>query len=88
VSSERIIELSLHEENVTTIWSVLESFTMIENINGARCSSCSQKEVMKKWYILYKKPSIAALYLKRFKRYKHNIHLNIFKCNAVIEDTL
>jgi hypothetical protein len=28
------------------------------------------------------------LYLKRFKRYKHNIHLNIFKCNAVIEDTL
>ncbi|MCI22915.1 ubiquitin carboxyl-terminal hydrolase 20-like, partial [Trifolium medium] len=58
-SSKRIIDLNLHRENVTTIQGVLESFTMVENIDEARCSSCNQKEVMEKWYMLHKVPSVA-----------------------------
>jgi hypothetical protein len=44
------MDLSLSIDNVSAILSALESFTMVEKIDEARCSSCNKKEIMKKRY--------------------------------------
>ncbi|WJX93543.1 ubiquitinyl hydrolase 1 [Trifolium repens] len=66
-SPERIIDLSLVIDNVNTIESALEYYTMAEKIEDCRCESCSKRGFMEKQFLLNKTPSVTALHLKRFK---------------------
>ncbi|CAK8540369.1 unnamed protein product [Lathyrus sativus] len=67
-TNEPLIDLSLEIENVDSLSSALESFTMVENIDEKlKCESCNEEVSMEKQLMLNQTPSIAALHLKRFK---------------------
>jgi len=64
---EPLIDMSLEIEHVSTIQQALESFTMVEKMDGKfTCSDCNQEVTMEKQLLLDKAPSVAAFHLKRF----------------------
>ncbi|KAI5438053.1 hypothetical protein KIW84_023969 [Lathyrus oleraceus] len=67
-TKEPLIDLSLEIENVDSLSSALESFTMVENIDEKlKCEGCNEEVSMEKQLVLNQTPSIAAFHLKRFK---------------------
>ncbi|KAL5099964.1 hypothetical protein RYX36_004291 [Vicia faba] len=67
-TNEPLIDLSLEIENVDSLSSALESFTMLENIDEKlKCEGCNEEVSMEKQLMLNQTPSIAAFHLKRFK---------------------
>ncbi|KEH25396.1 ubiquitin carboxyl-terminal hydrolase-like protein [Medicago truncatula] len=66
--NEPLIDFSLEIENVDTLSSALESFTMVEHIDAKfKCEGCNEEVSMEKQLMLDQTPSIAAFHLKRFK---------------------
>lgn len=64
---EPSIDMSLEIEHVSTIQQALESFTMVEKMDGKfTCSGCNQEVTMEKQRMLDKAPSVAVFHLKRF----------------------
>lgn len=67
-TKEPLIDLSLEIENIDSLSSALESFTMVENIDEKlKCEGCNEEVSMEKQLVLNQTPSIAAFHLKRFK---------------------
>ncbi|GAU31425.1 hypothetical protein TSUD_221960 [Trifolium subterraneum] len=67
-TSDPIIDLSLQLENVDALSSALESFTMVENMDGKfKCEGCNEEVSKEKRLMLGETPTIAAFHLKRFK---------------------
>jgi len=74
VTNEPLIDLSLEIENVDTISSALESFTMLENIDAKlKCEGCNEEVSVEKQLMLDQTPSIAAFHLKRFKTVENSV---------------
>lgn len=73
VTNEPLIDLSLEIENVDSLSSALESFTMVENIDAKlKCEGCNEEVSVEKQLMLDQTPSIAAFHLKRFKTVGNN----------------
>lgn len=73
-TNEPLIDLSLEIENVDTISSALESFTMVEKIDAKiKCEGCNEEVSMEKQLMLDQTPSIAAFHLKRFKTVEKSV---------------
>ncbi|CAL5197150.1 unnamed protein product [Lathyrus oleraceus] len=66
---EPIFDLGLAVDNVSTVERALDSYIMVENMDGMfKCSGCHQEVYMEKQLLIYKAPEIAVLHLKRFKK--------------------
>jgi len=73
-TKEPLIDLSLEIENVDTISSALESFTMVEKIDAKfKCEGCNEEVSKEKQLMLDQTPSIAAFHLKRFKTARDSV---------------
>lgn len=68
---EPLVDLSLEIENVDSVTSALESFTMVERIGDPeakfKCENCKEEVLVEKQLKLEKIPLVATFHLKRFK---------------------
>lgn len=71
ITYEPSIDLSLEIDNADTLYTALDSFTKIENIEDPEtkftCEECKEQVSVQKQLMLDQAPSVAIFHLKRFK---------------------